>query len=567
MPAPPDAPPPPPTRNAKDVLAFMYTDTKDEIVPSAFTKVELYSPPPEAKRVNGEISYKDAIREALAEEMLRDSRVVLYGEDVADYGGAFKVTKGLLEAFGRQRVFNTPISEACICGTACGAAMRGLRPVVELMYFDFALMSSDQISNQAAKWHYMSGAQTEVPLVIRASAGSGKGYGGQHSQTLELLFCHMPGLYVIYPSTPADAKGLLKSAIRDNNPVLFVESQSLYGMKGPIPEGDHLAPLGVADVKREGGDITFVSWGPTVHDCLKAAEWLKAERKVDAEVVDLRSLIPLDIETVVRSGAEDRALHRRQRRRSHRQLHRRDRFDGATTRFRLSRRARPARRRQERHFAPIARAGTGIPAQRRRLGRGRLLHPVGRAMVTPIVMPKFGQMTEESTIVEWLKKEGEKVSKGETLFSVETDKSVMEVESFKDGTLLKIVVGVGASVPVQSVVGYLGEIGEAIPATPVPERRAPAKAPPVPATAAPSWRSGAPAATVAASAGPAAPAVPAPAAATAPALFRISPRAAALARECVIDPHAIVGSGPEGRIVERDVKAYLDANGLLRAFA
>ncbi len=180
-------------------------------------------------------------------------------------------------------------------------------------------------------------------------------------------------------------------------------------------------------------------------------------------------------------------------------------------------------------------------------------------MVTPIVMPKFGQMTEESTIVEWLKKEGEKVSKGETLFSVETDKSVMEVESFKDGTLLKIVVGVGASVPVQSVVGYLGEIGEAIPATPVPERRAPAKAPPVPATAAPSWRSGAPAATVAASAGPAAPAVPAPAAATAPALFRISPRAAALARECVIDPHAIVGSGPEGRIVERDVKAYLDA--------
>ena len=285
----------------KDVLAFMYTDTKNEIVPSQFTKVELYSPPPEAKRVNGEITYRDAIREALAEEMLRDSRVVLYGEDVADYGGAFKVTKGLLEAFGRHRVFNTPISEACICGTACGAAMRGLRPVVELMYFDFALMSSDQISNQAAKWHYMSGAQTDVPLVIRASAGSGKGYGGQHSQTLESLFCHMPGLYVIYPSTPADAKGMLKSAIRDNNPVLYVESQSLYGMKGPIPEGDHLTPLGVADVKREGGDITFVSWGPTVHDCLKAAEWLKAERNVDAEVVDLRSLIPLDIETVVRS--------------------------------------------------------------------------------------------------------------------------------------------------------------------------------------------------------------------------------------------------------------------------
>jgi 2-oxoisovalerate dehydrogenase E1 component len=287
--------------DVKDVLTFMYTDTKSETVPPQFAKVETYAPPPESKRVNGEITYKDALREALAEEMTRDNRVVFYGEDVADYGGAFKVTKGLLETFGRHRVFNTPISEACICGTACGAAMRGLRPVVELMYFDFALMSSDQISNQAAKWHYMSGAQTEVPLVIRASAGGGKGYGGQHSQTLESIFCHIPGLYVVYPSTPADAKGLLKSAIRDNNPVLFVESQLLYGMKGPVAEGEHLIPLGVADVKREGGDITFVSWGPTVHDCLKAAERLAAESHVEAEVIDLRSLVPLDIETVIRS--------------------------------------------------------------------------------------------------------------------------------------------------------------------------------------------------------------------------------------------------------------------------
>ena len=287
--------------DVKDVLAFMYTDTKSETVPPAFAKVEIYAPTAESKRVNGEITYKDALREALAEEMTRDNRVVFYGEDVADYGGAFKVTKGLLETFGRHRVFNTPISEACICGTACGAAMRGLRPVVELMYFDFALMSSDQISNQAAKWHYMSGAQTEVPLVIRASAGGGKGYGGQHSQTLESIFCHIPGLYVIYPSTPADAKGLLKSAIRDNNPVLFIESQLLYGMKGPVPEGEHLIPLGVADVKREGGDITFVSWGPVVHDCLKAAERLAAESNVEAEVIDLRSLVPLDIETVIRS--------------------------------------------------------------------------------------------------------------------------------------------------------------------------------------------------------------------------------------------------------------------------
>jgi len=285
----------------KDVLTFMYTDTKCETVPAEFSKVDLVGSLPEIKRVNGQLTYKDAIKEALVQEMLRDKRVVFYGEDVADYGGAFKVTKGLLEAFGRDRVFNTPISEACICGTGCGAAMNGLRPVVELMYFDFALMSSDQISNQAAKWHYMSGAQTEVPLVIRASAGAGKGYGGQHSQTLESVFCHIPGLYVVYPATPHDAKGMLKSAIRDNNPVLFVESQALYGMKGPVPEGEYLVPLGVADVKREGSDITFVAWGPVVHDCLKAADQLQAERGVSAEVIDLRSLVPLDIDTVVRS--------------------------------------------------------------------------------------------------------------------------------------------------------------------------------------------------------------------------------------------------------------------------
>jgi pyruvate/2-oxoglutarate/acetoin dehydrogenase E1 component len=285
---------------AADVLKFMYTDTKCETVAAEFAKVQILSRP-DIKRVNGELTYKDAIREALFEEMARDKRVIFYGEDVADYGGAFKVTKGLLEAFGRDRVFNTPISEACICGTAIGTAMVGLRPVVELMYFDFALMSSDQISNQAAKWHYMSGAQTEVPVVYRVSAGAGKGYGGQHSQTLESMFCHIPGLYVIYPSTPADAKGLLKSSIRDNNPVMFVESQGLYGMKGPVPEGDYLVPLGVANVIRQGSDLTFVAWGPVVHDCLKAADKLKTEHGVTAEVIDLRSLVPLDMDTVLRS--------------------------------------------------------------------------------------------------------------------------------------------------------------------------------------------------------------------------------------------------------------------------
>jgi len=233
--------------------------------------------------------------------MARDARVIHYGEDVADYGGAFKLTKGLMETFGRERVFNTPISEACICGTAVGAAIVGLRPVVELMYMDFALMSSDQISNQAGKWHYMSGAQVEVPLVIRASVGAGKGYGGQHSQSLESIFTHIPGMLVVYPATPADAKGLLKSAIRTNNPVMFVESQGLYPSKGVVPEGDVLVPIGRARVAREGSDATLVAWGPAVLDALTAAETLAAEHEISAEVIDLRSLVPLDMETVLAS--------------------------------------------------------------------------------------------------------------------------------------------------------------------------------------------------------------------------------------------------------------------------
>jgi len=285
-----------------DILKFLYTDTTSDVVPADKGDVVPFVPVPASKRgADGSITYRDAIREALAEEMTRDRRVLFYGEDVADYGGAFKLTKGLLESFGRERVFNTPISEAAICGTAVGAAIVGLRPVVELMYMDFALMSSDQIANQAAKWHYMSGGQLEVPLVVRASVGAGKGYGGQHSQSLESLFTHLPGIYVVYPSNPADAKGLLKSAIRTNNPVLFIESQGLYPAKGVVPEGEHLVPIGVARVVREGADITLVGWGPAVPDALTAADRLEAEDGLQAEVIDLRSLVPLDIETVLAS--------------------------------------------------------------------------------------------------------------------------------------------------------------------------------------------------------------------------------------------------------------------------
>ena len=284
-----------------DVIKYMYTDTTSAKVPAEFAKVEVLEALPPIKRANGEITYRDAIKEAVIEEMLRDSRVIFYGEDVAEYGGAFKLSKGLLEMFGRARVFNTPISEACICGTAVGAAMIGLRPVVELMYMDFLLMAGDQVGNQAAKWHYMSGAHAEVPMVLRVSVGAGKGYGGQHSQTLESTVVHVPGLYVVYPSTPYDAKGLMKSAIRDNNPIMFVESQGLYNEKGPVPEEEYLIPLGVADVKRAGSELTIVSYGPAVPLALKAAAKLQEESGVSVEVIDLRCLVPLDIETVLMS--------------------------------------------------------------------------------------------------------------------------------------------------------------------------------------------------------------------------------------------------------------------------
>ena len=285
----------------RDVIKYMYTDTTAEVVPAAAAKTELLGEFPAIKRGdNNELTYKDAIKEALIEEMQRDNRVVLYGEDIAEYGGAFKVTKGLIEAFGRQRVFNSPISEAAICGTAVGASMTGLRPVVELMYMDFALMASDQIANQAGKWHYMSGATVEVPLVIRASVGGGKGYGGQHSQTLESVFAHIPGLYVVYPATPYDAKGMLKSAIRDNNPVLFVESQIMYNYKDVVPKEEYLIPLGKADVKRAGDAVSIVTWGPMLYEALKAADQLAADG-ISAEVVDIRSLVPLDMETILAS--------------------------------------------------------------------------------------------------------------------------------------------------------------------------------------------------------------------------------------------------------------------------
>ncbi len=292
-----DAPDPVP----EDVIKHMYTDSVCDVVPEKYSKCEIYQELPVVKRREGSTTtYRDAIKEGIMEEMVRDKRVLFFGEDVADYGGAFKLSKGFLESFGRDRVFNTPISEACICGNAVGMAMCGYRPVAELMYMDFALMASDQISNQAAKWHYMTGASTTVPMVVRCSVGGGKGYGGQHSQSLESMFAHTPGIYVAYPSNPYDAKGLIKTAIRDDNPVMFVEGQLLYNERGFVPEEEYTIPFGEANIVREGSDVTFVAWGPAVSDAIKAAEALEAE-DISVEIIDPRTLVPFDWETVFES--------------------------------------------------------------------------------------------------------------------------------------------------------------------------------------------------------------------------------------------------------------------------
>ncbi|MGI6206784.1 MAG: alpha-ketoacid dehydrogenase subunit alpha/beta [Anaerolineae bacterium] len=249
---------------------------------------------------NRVITYGQAITEALREEMKRDERVFIMGEDVGLYGGAYAATKGLYEEFGPERVRDTAISEAAIAGAGVGAAMSGLRPVIEIMYVDFTPLAMDQLANQGAKNRYMFGGKTTVPLVIRTEGGAGRSIAAHHSQSLEALWMHFPGIYVVMPSTPYDAKGLLKAAIRQDNPVMFIEHKMLYRVKGHVPEEDYIVPLGVADVKREGTDVTVVAYSRMLHTALDAAEQL-AQEGVSVEVIDPRSLKPLDLDTIVKS--------------------------------------------------------------------------------------------------------------------------------------------------------------------------------------------------------------------------------------------------------------------------
>ncbi len=247
-----------------------------------------------------EIQFREAICEAMTEEMRRDESVLLLGEEVAEYNGAYKASKGMLDEFGPRRVIDTPIAELGFAGIAVGAAMNGLRPVVEFMTWNFAILAADQIINSAAKMLQMSGGQFPVPIVFRGPNGQAGQLAATHSQSFEAFYAHVPGLKVITPSNPYDAKGLLKAAIRDNDPVVFMESEKMYGDKGMVPEGEYILPIGVADIKREGSDVTLVSFGKIMKVALAAAAELEKDN-ISAEVIDLRTIRPLDIDTIVNS--------------------------------------------------------------------------------------------------------------------------------------------------------------------------------------------------------------------------------------------------------------------------
>src|SRR5947207_9169162 len=248
-----------------------------------------------------ELTLAEAVREAMAEEMRRDARVFICGEDIAEAGTVFKVLAGLVDEFGTERVLDTPISEAGFTGIAVGAAMTGMRPIVDIMFGDFSTLIMDQMVNQAAKVHYMSGGKWKVPMVMRATLGATRRSAAQHSQSLHAWFCHIPGLKVVLPSTPYDAKGLLKTAIRDDNPVCFFEDKMMYKLKGPVPTGEYTIPFGVADIKRPGTDITIVATSSMVQVALGAAQLLD-EYDISAEVIDPRTLWPLDEKTLIESA-------------------------------------------------------------------------------------------------------------------------------------------------------------------------------------------------------------------------------------------------------------------------
>ena len=413
-----------------------------------------------------ELSFREAVRDAIATAMRKDDDVFIMGEDIAEMGGSMGVTQGLLDEFGPERIRNTPISEIGIVGAGIGAAMQGMRPIVEIMYEDFLTLSAEQIINQAAKHRYMSGGQLKVPLTIRTQGGAGWSPGAQHAQQLESWFVHIPGLKVVFASTPTDVRGLLYSAIYEDNPVVFFEHRTLYGLKEEVPDELEPIPLGQARVMREGDDVTVVATGRLVHEALDAANQLE-EQGVSVEVIDPRTLQPLDEEAIVESvkktnrcvvaheavtrmgfGAEVAAVV---------QLQAFDWLDAPIERVGAKFAPIP--------FAPVMEEFV-VPHAKDVVEA--IQRTVQRPMATEVKLPRLGQGMESGTVVRWLKQEGERVEKGEPLYELDTEKVTQEVEAEASGVLLKIAVQEG-EVPVGQTVAVIGEEGEDVPQTEQPE--------------------------------------------------------------------------------------------------
>ena len=376
------------------------------------------------------------------------------GEDVGLYGGAYGATRDLFKEFGEWRVIDTPISEATIGGAAVGAAMAGMRPIAEIMYVDFTPLAMDQIANQGAKNRYMFGGKTTVPMVIRTEGGAGRAIAAHHSQSLESLWTHFPGIYVVMPSTPYDAKGLLKAAIRDDNPVMFIEHKMLYKEKGFVPEEEYIIPFGVADIKRPGKDVTLVTYSRMVYRALEAAETL-AKEGLDVEVVDLRTLKPLDIDTIVTSVKKTGRL-----------VCVSEAYENTGFINEVMMQV------NEQAFdyldAPMVRvASANVPVPRAEILEDGAIPNVGadhgglpkggELMAEEFFIPKLGQTVEEVTLVKWLVEDGAKVSQGQAVMEVETDKAVFPVEANARGVIHIGPYQEGQVLPVLTVVAVIGK--------------------------------------------------------------------------------------------------------------
>ena len=401
------------------------------------------------------ISYRQALHDTLRAELQRDENVFLIGEEIGVFEGSYKITAGLLAEFGPRRVRDTPICEEGFTGVAIGAAMMGLRPVVEIMTINFSLLAIDQIVNNAAKLRSLSGGQVSVPLVIRTPGGGGQQLSATHSQNLEVWYAHVPGLKVVAPATCADAKGLLAAAIRDDDPVLVLENLALYNTKGEVPDGEHVAEIGRAAVLKPGRDITIVGYSRAAVIALDVARRLEDDG-ISAEVIDLRSLRPLDRDTVCASvrktsraviveddwlsygtGAEIAATIQRGR-------------------VRLPRRPGPAGGRRRGAAAVRQAAGARRPARRRGDHPGHPRDPRGELM-PDVLMPRLSDTMEEGVLSQWVKHEGDQVRKGDVLAVIETDKAAMDMEAYDEGVLTRILVAEGASVPIGTPIAVIGE--------------------------------------------------------------------------------------------------------------